>query len=147
MTDKITKDDFMKVMNTLAESKTTKIETKQEFVMPAFLKPREVRKLLDEKSQTFAVIRELTTLDFITVKNILKEHNIEDDTTLDLFLIAQSWKGMEYVAHGETIVIDMPKVEKFEDYYARMNINTHYFSVLQAGCDELNGNNEGTLGK
>lgn len=119
----------------------------QQFLPSEFL-PRRQKVLLNEERQLFVNIKELTTLDYVVIKNLLKNNKIEDDEIFQLYMIAQSIESVEFNdKNGNVIKTKLPQAKSIEDLATRMEINASYWLPIQEASLKLNTTNPDTLGK
>lgn len=123
------------------------VQPTQQFLPQEFL-PRRERVLLNEARQLYVNIKELTTLDYVVIKNLLKNNKIEDDEIFQLYMIAQSIESVEFNdKNGQVIKTKLPQAKSIDDLATRMEINASYWLPIQEASLKLNTTNPETLGK
>lgn len=119
----------------------------QQFLPSEFL-PRREKVLLNKERELHVTIKELTTLDYVIIKNLLKNNKIEDEETFQLYMIAQSIESVEFKDKtGKLIQTKLPQAKSIDDLATRMEINAGYWLPIQEASLKLNTTNPDTLGK
>ncbi len=116
-------------------------------IMPQFIMPQKRREKLGIE-EVHATVKELTTLDYIVVKNIMAKEKNEDKETLELVLIAMSFESIDWIGQdGKPVVHKLKPVESIGDLYQRMAISPKYWEKISKVSIELNSVNPEQLGK
>lgn len=121
---------------------TTTIINTSNAILPHFLLPKKLKKKIDVEKNISVVVKEMSTLDYIVVKQLLADQNIQNDVTLNLYLSAHCMESIEYLENNKLVEYKFPQIQRFEDYNIRLSLTGEYWTKIQEAVSELNNGSD-----